>query len=275
MVGSVALVSAPLATAGRATAVAIGASEPAAAIDNSTSYAMGALVLKYFPLTADGRNIDVAVTGDVDEPAAVVKDRVNSITSGLTELLTAGTVYRGYGDPSALPAIRYTVIDTKEFDTAVPTVPNFPADPNYAVKPDYRGILDGAGICDYIDRRGVDEVWLWAYQGPNQLAIAESKMSGPHGDVSNSYRLNDMPLCSRTYTVYTFNYGRRIAEAAHSHGHQLEAELASIDRHLFTDLWMGPAHPAQAGVLGRCGSVHNPAQCPIRVRLQQPDVQPQ
>ena len=82
-------------------------------------------------------------------------------------------------------------------------------------------------------------------------------MSGPHGDISNSYEWNDMPVCQHTYVVYTFNYGRGTAEAMHSWGHQIEAEMNAVNAPLF-GLFQGPNYPPVLGVTGRCGSVHNP-----------------
>lgn len=220
-------------------------------------YGLGVLVLKYFPLTADGQNIDLGVTGDVGDPVATVRTRVDAITANLVQALARGSTYRGYADPAAQPSLQYSIVDTKEFDTAVPSIAST-LNPSYPRRADYKAILRNVSICDYVDRQKVDEVWIWAYQGPHQLDISESKMSGPHGDVSNSYRLNDMPRCSRTYVVYTYNYGRGTAEAIEDHGHQIEAELSDIDQHLFRDLFEGPNYPATLRVTGRCGSVHNP-----------------
>jgi hypothetical protein len=228
-----------------------------AAGGTDTSYNVGVLVLSYFPLTPDGQNIDIGVTGDVGGSASAVRANVASMTSALSGLLSDGSKYRGYADPSAPPALTYQVVDQREFDTAVPSVPStFNA--SYPRRADYPTILSSVNVCDYVKNRGVKEVWIWAYQGPHQLDISESKMSGPYGDISNSYRLNDMPQCGHTYTVYTFNYGRTVALAVHSVGHQLEAELAYMDPHLFNDLYEGPNHPGTLGVTGRCGSVHNP-----------------
>ena len=221
------------------------------------AYQMGVLVLKYFPLTADGQNIDIGVTGDVGDSLATIQSRVDGITANLVTDLARGSTYRGFADQAAQPSLHYSIVDTKEFHAAVPSIPS-PLNLTYPRRADYGAILGNVPICDYVDHQGVDEVWIWAYQGPHQLDISESKMSGPYGDISNSYRLNDMPRCSRTYVVYTYNYGRGTAEAIEDHGHQIEAELSQIDQHLFRDLFEGPNYPGTLGVTGRCGSVHNP-----------------
>jgi len=171
---------------------AAGAMVPAS-LTPGAAYAMGVLVLKYFPLSADGQNIDVGVTGDVGDPLAAVQSRVDGITANLVEDLARGSTYRGYSDAAARSSLQYSVIDTKEFHAAVPSIPST-LNPSYPRRADYGSILRNVPICDYVDRQGVDEVWIWAYQGPHQLDISESKMSGPYGDVSNSYRLNDPKL---------------------------------------------------------------------------------
>ena len=235
---------------------AAGVAAPAS-LAPGAAYAMGVLVLKYFPLTADGQDIDIGVTGDVGDPLATIRSRVDAITANLVAELARGSTHRGYADAAAQPSLRYSIVDTKEFHAAVPSLSST-LNPSYPRRADYGTILRDVPICDYVDHQGVDEVWIWAYQGPHQLDISESKMSGPYGDVSNSYRLNDMPRCSRTYVVYTYNYGRGTAEAIEDHGHQIEAELSDIDAHLFRDLFEGRNYPATLGVTGRCGSVHNP-----------------
>lgn len=222
-----------------------------------TAYDVGVLAVSYYPLTPDGQNIDIGVTGDVGGAASTVKAHVAALMTALPRDLSNGTRYRGHVDPSAPPALTYHVVDSLEFDTAVPKVAST-LNPAYPYRADYRAMFSSFPICDYVRDKGVREVWMWAYQGPHQLDISESKMSGPHGDVSNSYRLDDLPHCGRTYTVYTFNYGREVAEAVHSYGHQLEAELAFVDPHLFTDLFEGPVDPGVTHAMSRCGSDHNP-----------------
>jgi hypothetical protein len=231
------------------------------------------VVLKYFPLTQDGQNIDINVTGDVGDPLVDVQARVDAMTTRVAAALSEGSKYRGYVDSGATAEATYTVVDTKEFHTPVPAVPSS-LNPSYPMRADYTSIMASIDICDYVTNKGVDQVWIWAYQGPHQLDISESKMSGPYGDISNSYRLNDMPECGRTYTVYTYNYGRGTAEAIHDHGHQLEAELAEVDSHLFRDLFEGTT-PYPAGIAtGRCGSIHNPPNARFEYDWANPTANP-
>jgi hypothetical protein len=223
-------------------------------------YNINVLVLKYFPLTANGQNIDVSVTGDVGDSYATIRQRTTDITNNLKASIEKGTKYLGYKNSAAQSSISPAIIDTKEYRQAVPIKPTH----GIPTTPDYTQVLTNNNICDYVNNKGVREVWLWAYQGPNKangypsLAISESKMSGPYGDISNSYRYDDMPKCNHTYVVYTFNYGRGTAEAYHSWGHQIEAELTAVDSNMFRSAFEGPDHPQALNVKGKCGSVHNP-----------------
>lgn len=240
-----------------------------------TRYDMGVLVIKYFPVTADG-SIDIKVTGDVGEPYDLIKKRTDDVTEQLRLSLEKASTYLGYKNPEAKPALRYTIVDAKEHLEAVPIKPR-DGRPTY---PDYYGILKSHNICDYVKNRNVKEVWLWAYQGPPlpgtdtaHLDIAESKMSGPYGDISNSYRFNDLPACGKTYRLYTFNYQRYTSEALESWGHQIEAEMDAVDRELYRDKFSGPVHPQATSQIGRCGSVHNPPNAQFEYNRDNPKPQ--
>lgn len=210
---------------------------------------MNVLVIKYFPLTSDGKNIDKNITGDIDGSYESIKQHTTSVTNNLKDAME-----------KASSSLKYTIIDTKEYTKAVPIKPRG----ERVTYPDYNKIMADNSICDYVNQKGVNEVWVWAYQGPNKdngqpfLGIDESKMSGSFGDISNSYKYNDMPVCNSTYRVYTFNYGRGTAEAFESWGHQLEAELSAVDQPLFREKFQGANYPQTLNVVGRCGSVHNP-----------------
>ena len=227
-----------------------------------TSYNLGVLVIKYFPLTSDGQNINTAVTGDVGGSYASVRQHTVDITNGLLTFLPKATQYLDYTYSGDSPALNYHIVATVEHTAAVPI--NATIHAGHPTYPDYYGIMSAHNICSYVDTQSVREVWLFAYQGPSKpgtnypyLDIEESKMSGPHGDISNSYEWNDMPVCNHSYVVYTFNDGRGTAEAMHSWGHQIEAEMNAVDSSLFS-LFQGPSHPQALGATGRCGSVHNP-----------------
>jgi len=219
------------------------------------SYYMGVLVIKYFPVTASGM-IDQNITGDVGDSYDVIKKRTDDVTNQLKVSLEKASTYLGYKDSNATPSLKYTIVDTKEYKQPVPL-------DSTTRKPLYKQIMQDHNICDYVNNKGVREVWLWAYQGPSvfnglpYLAIWESTMAGPNGFFANGGDEN-MPVCKNTYRVYTFNYQRYTSEALESWGHQVEAEMDAVDRSLYRDKFQGPPHPLTTNETGRCGSVHNP-----------------
>lgn len=104
---------------------------------------MGVLVIKYFPLTADGKFIDLKVTGDIGESFSVIRQRTIDATKTLKSSLENATRYLGYKDSSAQSALRYQIIDTKEYTQAVPLDP-------ITRRPLYRQIMLDHNICDYM-----------------------------------------------------------------------------------------------------------------------------
>ena len=94
---------------------------------------------------------------------------------------------------------------------------------------DYRSIAEANNVVDWVDTRGVKEVWLWGYHG-GVVDLWESNMAGPWGDISNSDRdPDDLPIANRTYTFYHYNYQRGLSEATENHMHQLEAVINFVD----------------------------------------------
>ena len=229
-----------------------------AASTTNTRHQHGVLVIKYFPLTSDGQNIDITKTGDVGESYSTIRQRTIDVTDNLLEMIPESTKYKAFATSSAKLSIDLNLVDTKEYTQAVPMTTDGTR------RPDYNGLLTSENICDYVNNQNVRQVFLWAYQGPlypgtsyPYLNIAESKMSGPHGDISNSGRYNDMPQCNHTYRVYTLNYGRGTGEALHSWGHQVEAEMNAVDQNFFA-LFQGTPNSGSLNITGRCGSVHHP-----------------
>ena len=114
-----------------------------------TSYSLGVMTLAYFPLTPDGQNIDIGVTGDVGDPVTTIRAKTDAISGNLTNFLSKGTDYHGYADASASPVLTFHIVDTKEFDTAVPTVANpfysAPGNP-YARRASYPRIMNGVNV---------------------------------------------------------------------------------------------------------------------------------
>jgi hypothetical protein len=235
-------------------------------------YQMNALVVKYFPLLSGTQNVDPNET-DVSCPNGQVSNNssgpacslgtmesyVNNLSSTLASNLTSGSKYHGYSNSSAPASLTYTVTASIEHQYAVPR------NKSNSQRPDYAGILSGLNICSYMLNQSINEVWIFAYQSSTLNQIDGSKMSGPYGDTSNENQHDDMPVCFRTYTVYTFNYGRQVAEAMESHSHQLEYELQYADYNLFRTQFENiqcnyPNDPNLSCFheLSHCGSVHNP-----------------
>ena len=207
---------------------------------------------KVLPIRPSGQNIDINVTGDVGGPYAEVRQHTIDVTSNLRSALERASSYRGYADraPHQLSLTRSS--------TPSNTRPPFLSSPGHQTLPTTQRRSPTTEYAIAYRQHAVSEVWIWAYQGPGpQLAISESKMSGPFGDISNSYRQDDMPHCGSTYRVYTFNYGRAPPRYGKL-GHQFEAELDAIDSSFFRNIFQGPNYPQTLGVTGRCGSVHNP-----------------
>ncbi|MCX5758074.1 MAG: hypothetical protein NTU83_06140 [Candidatus Hydrogenedentes bacterium] len=186
--------------------------------------------MKYFPVK-DGQ-VDVAVTGDVDGPLKVIREKTVDVTGQIIGALEAGSRYHGYKNPAAKPSLKYTVVDTLEFLEPLPTVRKI-----YSMSPpmtDYYAIMKRIDIRHWVEDKGVREIWLWGYQG-NKVGLFESNMAGPFGDVSNSFwDPFDLPVLKKTYTVYHYNYQRGASEAVEDHMHQIEAVLNWADGRRWT-----------------------------------------
>lgn len=182
------------------------------------------VVVKYFPVKGD--RIDVAVTGDWGAPLKDTREKTDRLTTKVAEALQEGSRYHGYKDPRARPSLAYRVVRTIEYLEALPTV----ARPGRKVPDtDYSKIMKRIGIRQWVEKKGVKEVWIWGYHG-GVVNLWESNMAGPWGDISNSNRApNDLPVLKKTYTVYHYNYQRGASEAVENHMHQIEAVLNHVD----------------------------------------------
>jgi hypothetical protein len=204
------------------------------------------LVLGFFPRDPTNPDmIDVQETGTaaykVDD---LVANMFKMVQLSQTFLLDA-TRYHGYKDATAPSFLSFPSVDTKIFYTPMPRGYLLPNNGTY--RPHYRSILDGINICDYVDRHGVREIWIYAYHNPHGgIEPVESKMSGPTGDVSNSEREPSsqyaLPLCSHTYTLYTFGWGIDSETSYHNNIHN---RMHQIENLLFFSENRG--YPAYAG----------------------------
>ncbi len=187
-------------------------------------YEIPVLVVKYFPVKGD--RIDRGVTGDWGETLAFTRAKTERITRTLAAALEEGSRFRAYKDPTSRPSLKYTIVGTREFLEPLPTVPRPGGKVPYT---GYYRIMQRINIRDWVENRGVKEVWLWGYHG-GRVVLWESNMAGPFGDISNSNRdPKDLPVLKKTYTVYHYNYQRGPSEACENHMHQIEHVLNYVD----------------------------------------------
>lgn len=212
------------------------------------------LVLKYMP--ADPSNpslLNTAITGP-DLPYGTTIDQVRQKTESLgvevANFLTDASAYHKYKDEGARPSLRYFILDSKEYLEPVPTINiggQFPA--NHVVMLKDKGF----DICDYVENKGVKEVWVWMYHSRITYPV-ESYQIGPYGGLGNGYM--DLPLCAKTYRVYDYNFGRGIGEAVEDHTHHLEALFRSVNNFVWGGKFVGGCGGGQ--VYYRCGWTHYP-----------------
>ncbi len=161
-----------------------------------------------------------------------------------------GSKFRGYNDPSATPYVGIKVIKYFKVQN-LPLV--YKNSSPYVDKytPDYKTLFDSIGLKNLVESYGVKEVWINYPQYIKNLYVYESNMSSPYGDVSNSYRDADLPVYNKTYVVYGNMYSRWFAEMIHCRGHQIEAQLGSVDGDFFWKKFVGGQKE------GRCGDTHH------------------
>lgn len=189
-----------------------------------TTFTIPVLVLHYFP--TNGSNIDLGVTGDWGKSLAATREKTRRQTAEVLNALTAGSRYLGFRDPQAKPCLNYVVAGNLEFFRPLPT---FRKAGHKTPMTDYNQIAREAQFRDWVENKGVREVWIWGYHG-GKVDMWESNMASPQGDVSNSDRdPNDLPVFKHTYTVFHYNYQRGASEAVEDHMHQIEAVLNSVD----------------------------------------------
>ncbi len=182
------------------------------------------VVIKFFPVS--GENIDINVTGDWGEGLDSTRAKTDRLTEEVARCLEDGSRFRAYKNPDAVPSLKYSVIKTYEFLEPIPTLEK---KPHPVPMPDYNAVMRRIDVKHWVEEKGVKEFWIWGYQG-DKVGLWESNMAGPFGDISNRDRdPDDLPVLSRTYTVYHYNYQRDISEAVEDHMHQIEAVLNYVD----------------------------------------------
>lgn len=199
---------------------------------------------------------------EYDMTKSQVESKITAIESSLVAALAEGSRYHGYANPSAPPALEYQIIDTETFYEPVPLSEK---KYNELPLPDYQQMMRQINVCDYVDRQGVREIWLWTYAGTGKAGWESNFSSPTYPDISNSdLDPDDLPICEHSYTVYDYNYGRTVAEALHDHIHQLERLFKYADRELFWGKYVGyfpdEGHwgPIAENTHRRCGWAHFP-----------------
>ena len=211
--------------------------------------------------TTDGFNVDSSRTGETIS-IADLKERISAFEKRVKYGLEERSRFRGYKDSSARPSLGYRVVKIITIHEPIPPYMEF-NDGSGWFQPDYNQILTRIGAEHLVNDLGVKEFWVWGYHYDGIYPV-ESNMSSPlTGDISNSYRLNDLPIFDRTYTLYGYNYTRTQSEALHNHGHQIEAIMDYVssaqdgNSDLFWKKFTGRQDDGQQGV-GRAGNCHCP-----------------
>ena len=183
------------------------------------TYQVPVLNLSYIPVK-DGK-VDITLTGDwQNTDIAALRTNIGNLTQQLIKALNKGSIYHGYKDTSAVPSLNYTIFKDEEFLKPVPSLSpaNSPAN--------HKKILTDFNICDYVENKGVKEVWIWMYH-TNITYPVESYLAGPLFSFGNGFM--DLPKCAKSYTVYDYNSGRSVSMALENHTHQIEQVFNYID----------------------------------------------
>jgi len=187
-------------------------------------YRIPVVVVKFFPVK--GENIDVEKTGDWGKGLEFTRKKVDSTTAGLVRILGDASRYHGYKNSGTAPSLEYEIVGSYEFLDPLPTVGGIHLG---APMTDYNAIVSRIDGKEWIEKKGVKEIWVWGYHG-GKVGLWESNMAGPFGDVSNSDRAkDDLPVFSSTFTLFHYNYQRGLSEAIEDHMHQIEALLNFVD----------------------------------------------
>ena len=241
------------------------------------------LILRFLP-TLDGINIDVSQARDFWSPGystlAAMKLKLTTFDIRMKWMIEEASRFRGYRNAAAKRALGVRVVDIITVYEQTPPGLSRQTDASGKLIPevDYRRMFERLGIENYVNNLGVREIWMWngsvdssfpSYDPVTCLpeytrAVPESNMSSPlTGDISNSYRWDDLPVYNHTYVVYGQNIRRTQAEAMHNRGHQLEAILSHVDSlrngnaNFFWDLFCG-RNPDGSFAPGRVGNTHYP-----------------
>jgi hypothetical protein len=211
----------------------------------------------YLPDADGDGTVDFEATnwnGTVDQ----LRARIEGLNNEGAWWGTEASRYRGRAGDLSDPSVAFRIVDQVFLESAVPPGLEVPWKPGEGwYRPDYLTILSDLDVCRWVDGLGVRELWMWTQQHGG-IEPAESNMAGPFGDISNSERSDDLPICEHSYTLYNFNFTRTVSEMLHNRGHQAEALFRRGDPVLW-DLFVGSVGAgADPSTVSGCGDTHFP-----------------
>ncbi len=222
------------------------------------------VVICFIP-TNDGVNINTNEAAFSPIPSQTVdelKKHILKISKHTKFSLEEGSKFRGYKDPSAIPYVGYKIIDYIYVYEPVPRGFKDPGSSSFFG--DYNVIVNRFNGRRYVEELGVKEFWVMGYHN-GEIVPVESNMASPTTrDVSNSYQFpDDMPIYSKTYILYNYNFTREGNEATHNHGHQIESMVDYVatqqdgNTDLFRKNFRG-YNGTGTEPIGRVGDTHHP-----------------
>jgi uncharacterized protein YoxC len=238
------------------------------------------VIVNYIP-TSDGiyldKNLTLGSTIPWDEAHKYLLSRAKNkiLTDKIIEknAIEESTKFRDYATNTVKPYIdidvvayinvydvKYIKTETRSVDTTDDNINNPVTIDWYRL--DYKDISSRINLGDYVDNKGVKEVWLTTFPkeaGYLSFNVPESNMSPKNGatyyDVSNGGGdMNDLPRYNNTYVVYGDNGFRGVDTDLHNRGHQLERQMMFIDNTLWS---------TKFAKVGRAGNTH---WCPNSVK---------
>jgi uncharacterized protein YoxC len=238
------------------------------------------VIVNYIP-TSDGiyldKNLTLGSTIPWDEAHKYLLSRAKNkiLTDKIIEknAIEESTKFRDYATNTVKPYIDIDVVayinvyDVKYIKTGTRSVDTTDDNINNPVtidwyRLDYKDIASRINLGDYVDNKGVKDVWLTTFPkeaGYLSFNVPESNMSPKNGatyyDVSNGGGdMNDLPRYNNTYVVYGDNGFRGVDTDLHNRGHQLERQMMFIDNTLWS---------TKFAKVGRAGNTH---WCPNSVK---------
>lgn len=216
------------------------------------------IAVAVFLPTKDKTNLDAGLT-NWTATLETIRDRVLRENRLMKIMWQEASRFRGYKNGAAKPSLGTKIVKYVVFFEDIPRGIQIETNPP-AYFPDYGQIVDRLGGRNLVEYQGVKEFWIWHWHH-GEVVPVESNMSSPlTGDISNSFRHEDLPVYAKTYTVYGFNYTGNAN--LHNQGHQLESILTFVNHrqtgntNLFDRDFVGIVNGQFQR--GRAGSCHHP-----------------